>query len=152
MKRSTARQKNTARRRRLKDLLTTKKATSPGIVALLLIIVTLVAGFFFYNMVTGCIEIMVYNVQEQMEVLFLRSVSMNCTHITSFIGNKAISAISIMSAFINGEIGELLRSVEIERGSVEPVYVLGAFDKGLAYSVKLATNFGGSLTFDVSYT
>ena len=152
MKRSATRQKNTARRRRLKDLLTTKKATSPGIVALLLIIITLVAGFFFYSMVTGYMEIMIYNVQEQMEVLFLRSFSMNRTHVTSFIGNKAVSAISIMSAYINGEIGELLRSVEIEKGSVEPVYVLGAFDEGLSYAVKLVSNFGGSLTFDVSYT
>jgi len=152
MARSTARQKNTARRRRLKNLLTTKKASSPAIVALLLIITTLVAGFFFYNMVTGYMGVMVSNVQEQMEVLFLRSFSINSTHITSFIGNKAISAISIISALINGEIGELLQSVEIERGSVEPVYILGAFDKGLTYSVKLASNFGSSLTFDVSYT
>jgi len=152
MKRPTARQKKTAHRRRLKDLLTTKKATSPGIVALLLIIVTLVAGLFFYNFVSGCIEIMVYNVQEQMEVLFLRSVSMNCTHITSLIGNRGVSSISIMGAYVNGEFGELLQSVEIEKDSVEPVCILGAFDKELTYSVKLASNFGSSLTFDVSYT
>lgn len=152
MKRSTVRQKNTARRRRLKDLLTTKKAASPGIVALLLIIITLVAGIFFYNMVTGYMGVMVSTVQEQMQALFLRSFSMNCTHITSLIGNKAISAISVMNAFINGEIGRLLQSVNIEKGSVEPVYVLGSFDKGLTYTVKLATNFGSSLTFDVSYT
>jgi len=151
MKRSTARQKNTARRR-LKSLLTTKKATSPGIVALLLILITLIAGFFFYNNIAKSIKIMTSTVQEQMEILFLRSFSINSTCITSFIGNKGMYAISIMNAYINDQIANLKENVEIEKDSVEPVYILGMFSRGLTYGVKLVSNFGSSMKFDISFT
>jgi len=146
-----ARQKNTARRR-LKSLLTTKKGTSPGIVALLLILVIFVAGFFFYNNITAWVGVMQNSVQEQMETLFLRSFSMNNTCITSFIGNNGILSASIMNAYINDQIADLKQSVEIEKGSVEPVYVLGTFSKGSAYAVELVCNLGGSVQFDVTYT
>jgi len=151
MKKATARQKNAAVRRRLKDMLTTKRATSPAIVALLLILTTLVAGFFFYNFVMGSMGSMTSNFQEQMELLFLKSVSINSTHITSYVGNKGMWAMSIMDAYINDQIGKLLQSVEIEKDSVKPVYILGSFTKGLTYAVKLVTNVGGSLKFNVEY-
>ncbi|MFQ5999644.1 MAG: hypothetical protein ACE5J6_02580, partial [Candidatus Bathyarchaeia archaeon] len=151
MKKATARQKKMASIRRLKKLFTSKKATSPGIVALLLVLITVVAGFFFYNVVAGSIGSMTSNVQEQMEILFLRSVSINATHITSFIGNSGIWAVNIVSAYINDQIGNLFQSVEIEKGSVEPVYILGTFTKGLTYTVKLMSNFGSSLKFEVTY-
>lgn len=150
MGRATARQKNTARRR-LKSLLTTKKATSPGIVALLLVLTTLVAGFFFYNMVSGSIKSMTNNVQEQMEILFLRSVSINATHIESLIGNSGIWAVSIMNAYVNDQIASLKQIVEIQKDSVEPVYILGTFTRGLTYAVRLVTNFGSPITFDVTF-
>jgi len=146
-----ARQKNTARRR-LKNLLTTKKATSLGIVTLLLVLITLVAGFFFYNMVSGSIGVMTKNVQEQIEILFLKSVNINSTCITSFIGNNGMWAISIMSAYVNDQIANLQQSVEIGKDSVEPVYILGTFSRGLTYAVKLVSNFGSPVTFDVPFT
>jgi len=151
MGKATARQKNTARRR-LKSLLTTKKATSPGIVALLLVLTTLVAGFFFYNMVSGSIGVMTKNVQEQMEILFLKSVNINSTCITSLIGNNGMWAISIMDAYINDQIANLKQSVEIGKDSVEPVYIMGTFSRGLTYAVKLVSNFGSPITFDVPFT
>jgi len=148
---ATVRQKKTARRC-LKSLLTTKKATSQAFAALLLVLITLVAGFFFYNMVSGSIGTMTKNVQEQMEILFLRSVSINGTCITSFIGNNGMWAISIMNAYINDQIANLQQSVEIGKDSVEPVYILGTFSRGLTYAVKLVSNFGSPITFDVSFT
>jgi len=151
MRKATARQKNTARRR-LKSLLTTKKATSPGIVALLLVLTTLVAGFFFYNMVSGSIGSMTKNVKEQMEILFLKSVNINGTCITSFIGNNGIWAINIMSAYVNDQIANLMQNVEIEKDSVKPVYIVGTFSRGLTYAVKLISNFGTPITFDVPFT
>jgi len=146
-----ARQKNKARRR-LKSLLTTKKATSLGIVTLLLVLTTLVAGFFFYNMVSGSIGTMTKNVQEQMKILFLKSVNINSTCITSFIGNNGMWAISIMDAYVNDQIANLKQSVEIGKDSVEPVYILGTFSRGLTYAVKLVSNFGSPITFDVPFT
>jgi len=150
MGKAAARQKNTTRRR-LKSLLTTKKANSPAIVALLLILVTLVAGFFFYNMVSGSIGSMTKNVKEQMEILFLKSVNINSTCIISFIGNSGMWGISIMNAYINDQIANLKQSVEIGKDSVEPVYILGTFTRGLTYSVKLVSNFGSPVTFNVPF-
>jgi len=146
-----ARQKNTARRR-LKSLLTTKKATSQAFAALLLVLVTLVAGIFFYNMVSGSIGTMTKNVKEQMEILFLKSVNINSTCITSLIGNNGMWAISIMNAYVNDQIANLQQNVEIGKNSVEPVYILGTFSKGLTYAVKLVSNFGSPMTFDVTFT
>ena len=142
--------KKTARRR-LKSLLTTKKATSQAITALLLVLITLVAGFFFYNMVSGSIGTMTKNVKEQMEILFLKSVTINSTCITSFIGNNGMWAINIMNAYVNDQIANLQQSVQIGKDSVEPVYILGTFSKGLTYAVKLVSNFGTPITFDVSF-
>jgi len=144
-----ARQKTA--RRRLKRLLTTKKATSQAFATLLLVLITLVAGFFFYNMVSGSIKVMTKNVKEQMEIIFLKSVSINSTCITSFIGNNGMWAISIMNAYINDQIANLKQSVEIGKDSVEPVYILGTFSRGLTYTVKLVSNFGSPVTFDVQF-
>jgi hypothetical protein len=147
---ATTRQKKTARRR-LKSLLTTKKATSQVFGALLMVIVTLVAGLFFYNMISGSIGSMTKNINEEMETLFLKSVDINSTCITSFIGNSGMWTISIMNAYINDQIANLQQSVEIGKNSVEPVYILGTFSSGLTYVVKLVSNFGGPITFDVSF-
>ena len=151
MGKAAARHKNTARRR-LKSLFTTKKATSPGIVALLLVLVTLVVGFFFYNNISQSIGVMTNSVQEQMEILFLKSFSINSTCITSFIGNKGMWAISIMNAYVNDQIANLKQSVEIGKDSVEPVCILGMFARGSTYAVKLVSNFGSATTFDVTFT
>jgi hypothetical protein len=152
MKKATARQKRMASRSPIKNLLKAKKAASPGILALLLTLVTVVAGFFFYNVVAGSLGTMQNTVQEQMEILFLRTVSINSTCITSFIGNTGIWAVQIVSAFVNEQIANLKQKVEIGKDAVKPVYILGTFEKGLTYTVKLVTNFGGSLKFDVTYT
>jgi len=151
MKKATVRQKKMASSRRLKRLLTTKKATSPGIVALLLVLITVVAGFFFYKVVAGSVGSMTKNVQEQMEILFLRTVSINSTCITSFIGNTGIWAVQIVNAFVNDQTANMLQSVEIGKDAVKPVYILGTFSVGLTYSVKLVSNFGNALTFNVPY-
>jgi hypothetical protein len=152
MKKATARQKKKANKSLIKNLLKAKKAASPGIVALLLVLVTVVAGYFFYNAVAGNIGNMQNTVNEQMEILFLRTVSINSTCITSFIGNTGIWAIKIVSGFINEQIANLKQSVEIGKDAVKPVYLLGTFSMGLTYTVKLINNFGNVLTFDVTYT
>jgi len=152
MKKATARQKKTVSRSPIKNLLKAKKAASPGIVALLLILITVVSGFFFYNAVAGNIGSMTNTVQEQMEILFLRTFRINSTCITSFIGNTGIWAIKIVSAFINDQIANLKQSVDIGKDAVKPVYILGTFGKGLTYVVKLVSNFGKALTFDITYT
>lgn len=152
MKKTTTRQKKRANKSLLKNLLKAKKATSPGIVALLLTLITVVAGFFFYNVVAGSIGSMTNNVQEQMKILFLRTFSINSTHITSFIGNTGMWAVQIVSAFINDHIANLMQSVEIGKDAVKPVYILGTFAMGLTYTVKLVSNFGSALKFDITYT
>ena len=152
MKKATTRQKKKTNKSLLKTLLKAKKATSPGIVALLLVLVIAVAGFFFYNFVSGSIGTMQNNVQEQMEILFLRTFSINSTCITSFIGNTGMWAVQIVSGFVNKEIANLKQVVEIGKDIVKPVYILGTFAEGLSYSVKLISNFGSALTFDVTYT
>lgn len=151
MKKATARQKKTVSRGFIKNLLKAKKATSPGIVALLLTLITVVAGFFFYNTVAGSLGTMQNTVQEQMEILFLRTVSINSSCITSFIGNTGIWSVQIVSAFVNEQIANLKQSVEIPKSAVEPVYILGAYAKGLTYTVKVVSNFGSALIFDVTY-
>jgi len=151
MRKVTARQKRTTRRHQLKRLLTARKATSMGIVVLLLVLVTLVAGFFFYNYVIGHMGVMQDNFQEQMELLFLKSFSINATRIISFIGNKGIWAINVVSASVNNHVASILRSVQIDKNAVEPVHILGTFARGLTYTVKLGTNFGSSLNFDVTF-
>jgi len=150
MGKTAARQKTVGRR--LKSLLTTKKATSQAFATLLLVLVTLVAGFFFYNMVSGSIGTMTKNVKEQMEILFLKSVNINSTCITSLIGNNGMWAISIVNAYVDDQIANLQQSVEIGKDSVEPVYILGTFTRGLTYAVKLVSNFGSPMTFDVTFT
>lgn len=152
MKKATVRQKNRANKSLIKNLLKAKKANSLALVTLLLVLVTLVAGFFFYNAVAGNIGNMQNTVKEQMEIVFLRTFSINSTCITSFIGNTGMWAIRIVSAFINDQIANLLQNVEIGKDLVKPVYLLGTFSKGLTYSVKLISNFGSALTFDIPYT
>jgi len=138
-------------RRQLKRLVTARKASSTAIVALLLVIVTLVSGFFFYDYVMAHVGTMKQDFQEQMELLFLKSVSVNDTHIIPFIGNKGIWAINIVSAYVNSQVARLLQSIEIGKDSIEPVYILGEFTRGLTYTVRLMTNFGDPLDFDVTY-
>ena len=87
-----------------------------------------------------------------MEIVFLKSVNINSTCITSFIGNSCMWAISIMNAYINDQIANLKQSVEIGKDSVEPVYIIGTFSRGLTYTVELVSNFGSSMTFDVTFT
>jgi hypothetical protein len=147
---ASVRQKKMARRR-LKSLLTTKKATSQAFGALLMVLVTLVAGLFFYNIISGSIASMTKNVNEQMETLFLKSVDINSTCITSFIGNSGMWAINIMNAYINNQIANMQQSVEIGKDSVQPVYILGTFSRGLTYAVKLVSNFGSPITFEVPF-
>lgn len=151
MRKTTVRKKRTTHRHQLKRLLTSRKATSMGIVALLLVLVTLVSGFFFYDYIVGHMGVMQDNFQEQMELLFLKSFRINATHIISFIGNKGIWAINIVSAYINNRVASILQNVQIDKNAVEPVHILGTFAKGLTYTVQLGTNFGSSLNFDVTY-
>jgi len=151
MRKTTVRKKRTTHRRQLKKLLTARKATSMGIVALLLVLVTLVSGFFFYDYITGHMGVMQDNFQEQMELLFLKSFRINATHIISFIGNKGIWAINIVSAYVNNKVASILQSVQIDKNAVEPVHILGTFAKGLTYTIQLGTNFGSSVNFDVTY-
>jgi hypothetical protein len=151
MKKATARQKRTTSRGLIRNLLKAKKAVSPGILALLLVLTTVVAGFFFYNVVAESLGIMQNTVQEQMEILFLRTVSINSTCITSLIGNTGMWAVQIVNAFVNEQIASLKQRVEIGKDAVKPVYILGTFTEGLTYTVELVTNFGGSLKFDVTY-
>ena len=152
MEQTATQQKRMAGKRRLKNLLKTTKATSPGIVALLLVLVTLVGGFFFYNFVAKSVGTMQNTVREQMQILFLRTVSINSTCITSLIENTGIWTIQIVNAFVNERIANLLQSVAIEKDAVKPVYILGTFSKGLTYTVQLVSNFGNALTFDVTYS
>jgi len=152
MKKATARQKKKTNKSLIKNLLKAKKATSPAIVALLLVLITVVAGFFFYNVVAGSIGSMQKDVKEQMEILFLRTVSINSTCITSFIGNTGMWAVQIVDAFVNEQIANLMQSVEIGKDAVQPVYIIGTYSKGLTYTIKLVSNFGSALTFDVAYT
>ena len=151
MKKVTARQKKKANKSLVKNLLKAKKATSQAITALLLVLVTLVAGFFFYNMVSGSVGSMQKDAKEQMKILFLRTFSINSTCITSFIGNTGIWAVQIVNAFVNEQIANLMQNVAIGKDAVQPVYILGTFSKGLTYTVKLVSNLGGALTFDVPY-
>ena len=152
MKKTTARQKKKANKNLLKNLLKAKKAVSPGIVALLLVLVTVIAGFFFYNVIAGSLGTMQNTAQEQMQILFLRTFNINSTCITSFIGNTGIWAIRIVSAFINDQVANLKQSVDIGKDLVKPVYILGTFSRGFTYTVKLISNFGSALTFDIAYT
>ena len=118
----------------------------------MLVPVTLVAGFFFYNNIMKSVGTMTNSVQTRMETLFLETFSTNATCITFFIGNSGMWAIRIVSAFINDQIANLFQNVEIGKNLVKPVYVFGTFSKGLTYGVKLISNFGGALTFDIPYT
>jgi len=151
MRKVASQQKRATIKHQLKRLVTARKAASLGIAALLLVLVTLISGIFFYSYVVKNIGAMQNNFNEQMELLFLKSFNINSTHIISFIGNKGIWAISIVSAYVNNQIANILRNVQIEKDSIEPVYILGAFTRGLTYTVKLVTNFGGSFSFDITY-
>lgn len=151
MKNATVRQKKKTNKSFVENVLKAKKAASTAIVTLLLVLITIVAGFFFYNVVAGNIGKMQSTVHEQMEILFLRTFSINGTCITSFIGNTGMWALQIVSAFVNEQIANLLQSVEIGKDVVKPVYILGTFAKGLTYTVKVVSNFGSALTFDVPY-
>jgi len=151
MKKTITQQKRPTCRHQLKRLLTAKKGASTGIIAILLVLVTIISGFFFYSYVAGHIGAMQNDFQEQMELLFLKSFNINSTHIISFIGNKGFWAISIVSAYVNDQIANILQSVQIGKDSVEPVYIRGTFTTGLTYTVKLVTNFGSSISFDIPY-
>jgi len=151
MKKATTRQKKKANKNLIKNVLKAKKANSLALVTLLLVLVTLVIGFFFYNTVIGSIGSMQKDVKEQMQILFLRTFSINSTCITSFIGNTGMWALQIVSAFVNEQMANLLQSVEIGKDAVQPVYILGTFAQGLTYAVKVVSNFGSALTFDVPY-
>jgi len=115
-------------------LLKARKAASPGIVALLLILITVVAGFFLYNAVAGNLSIMQNTVQEQMEILLLRTFNINSTCIISVIKNTGIWAVQIVNAFVNEQIAKLRQAVKIGKDITKPVYILGTFSKGLTYT------------------
>jgi hypothetical protein len=116
-----------------------------------MIIVTLVGGIFFYNFIMGYVESMKSNVNTQMSILLLDSVSINQTHISAWIRNTGNSIVSIVNAYVNNQIALLVREVKVPASATTAAYISGNYGPGSTYTVKLAGLLGALITFDVKF-
>jgi len=135
----------------MRTLASSKKGSSLVMASVLMIIVTMIGGIFFYNYVMGSVNSMTDNLNTQMSILLLDTVYINGTHIRAWIRNSGSSVVSILNAYVNDQIGLLVREVKIAASSIAVALISGTYIHGSTYSVKLAGMWGTLLTFDVKY-
>jgi len=134
----------------MRTLASSKKGSSVAMATLLMVIVTLIGGIFLYNYVMGSVLSMTNNLSTQMSIL-LDSVYVNSTHIRAWIRNTGSSAVNIVNAYVNNQIGLLVNEVKVAASSVALALISGTYSRGSTYTVKLAGIFGILMTFEVQY-
>ena len=120
---------------------------------MLTFLVSISAGAILYTYVTGLIGTIIANIPKvQTEPLVLNSAHINNTCITADIRNTDnMNTFTITYAFIDGVSYILSENIEVPPDSTAIVCILGNFNKGNTYAVKLVCSSGYAITFYVVY-
>jgi len=120
---------------------------------MLTFLVSISAGAILYTYVTGLIGTIITNIPNvQTEPLVLNSAYINNTCITADVRNTGnINTLTITYAFIDGVSYTLSENVEVPPDSTATLYIIGKYNKGNTYAVKLVCSNGYAITFYVTY-
>ncbi len=120
---------------------------------MLTFLVSISAGALLYTYVTGLIGSIITNIPSvNSEPLVLNSAYINNTGITANIRNTGnVNTFTITYAFIDGALYTLSENVEVPPDSTATVYIIGKYNKGNTYAVKLVCSNGYAITFYVTY-
>ncbi len=120
---------------------------------MLTFLVTISAGALLYTYVTGLIGSIITNIPSvYSEPLVLDSAYINSTCITTNVRNtSSVNTLIITYAFVDGASYSLSESVEVSPKSTSTVYIIGIFNKGNTYAVRLVCSNGYAITFYVTY-
>ncbi len=120
---------------------------------MLTFLVSISAGALLYTYVTGLIGSIITNIPSvNSEPLVLNSAYINNTRITANIRNTGnVNTFTITYAFIDGALYTLSENVEVPPDSTATVYIIGKYNKGNTYAVKLVCSNGYAITFYVTY-
>jgi len=120
---------------------------------MLTFLVTISAGALLYTYVTGLIGSIITNIPSvYSEPLVLDSAYINSTCITANVRNTgSVNTLIITYAFVDGASYSLSESVEVSPKSTSTVYIIGIFNKGNTYAVRLVCSNGYAITFYVTY-
>ncbi len=120
---------------------------------MLTFLVSISAGALLYTYVTGLIGSIITNIPSvNSEPLVLNSAYINNTGITANIRNTGnVNTFTITYAFIDGALYTLSENVEVPPDSIATVYIIGIYNKGNTYAVKLVCSNGYAITFYVTY-
>ncbi|MFQ5822191.1 MAG: hypothetical protein ACE5I5_19595, partial [Candidatus Heimdallarchaeota archaeon] len=116
---------------------------------MLTFLVSISAGALLYTFVTGLIGSVITNIPSvNSEPLTLNSAYINNTHITANIRNTGnVNTLTITYAFIDGAPYTLSENVEVPPDSTATVYIIGKYNKGNTYAVRLVCSNGYAITF-----
>jgi len=127
------------------------KGSTAVFAVLLLVLITFVSGILFYNFVMSNISLATNSYNTQMVALFLKSFSINATHIVALIQNTGTSIFEATNAYVNGLITSLVTLVQIAPNAIGSAILQGDFLPGNTYTVKLANIFSTEVTFQASF-
>ena len=127
------------------------KGSTAVFAVLLLVLITFVSGILFYNFVMSNISFAQNTYNTQMVTLFLKSFTINATHIVAFLQNTGNSIFEITTAYVDGLITSIVNLVQIAPNAVGSAILQGDFLPGNTYTVKLANIFSTEVNFQVAF-
>ena len=127
------------------------KGSTAVFAVLLLVLITFVSGILFYNFVMSNISFAKNTYNTQMVALFLKSFTINATHIVVFLQNTGNSIVEVTTAYVDGLITSIVNLVQIAPNAVGSAILQGDFMPRNTYTVKFANIFSTQVTFQVSF-
>jgi hypothetical protein len=127
-----------------------RRGTSAVFGVVLLVIVCFAFGIIFFNFVNGNLSLAVSSFNTQMVAILLKSFTMNSTHVVAYLQNAGSKLIDITNAYVNGLIASLTAIVQVAPNALGAAILLGNFQPGNTYTVKLSSIFNTEVTFQAS--
>ena len=128
-----------------------KRGTSAVFGATLLVIVCFAFGIIYFNFVNGNLSLAESNFNTQMVAILLKSFTINSTHVIAYLQNAGTKIVEITNAYVNGLIASLTAIVQVLPNALGAAVLLGNFQPGNTYTIKLSTIFNTEVTFQASF-
>ena len=119
--------------------------------ATLLVIVCFAFGIIYFNFVNGNLSLAESNFNTQMVAILLKSFTINSTHVIAYLQNAGTKIVEITNAYVNGLIASLTAIVQVLPNALGAAVLLGNFQPGNTYTIKLSTIFNTEVTFQASF-
>lgn len=131
-----------------------RKAASHTLSIMLLVVITFIVGMLFYNFVAGLVGNYTKPASTEPFSLRIENVTINNTCITVYVRNALDQAVTIDTAYVNNEphaILSLSNKVTISENSTGKVFIMGSYNAGARYEIKIICTSGFTLFTMVTY-